>query len=103
MSRPLVVSIPHNLGREAALKRIRDGIGQIRTSYAAQMTVLEETWTGDRLDFSIMALKQTVSGSIDVAESTVTVSVMLPLFLSMLAEKAKGLIQQRGQLMLDKK
>ena len=103
MSRPLVVSIPHTLGREAALRRIRDGIGQIRARYAGQMSVLDESWTGDRLDFRIMALRQTVSGSIEVAETVVTVSVILPLFLSVLAEKAKALIQKSGQLMLEKK
>jgi len=48
-------------------------------------------------------LKQTVSGSIEVAETTVTVSVILPILLTVLAEKAKALIQQRGQLMLEKK
>lgn len=103
MSRPLTVTIPHNLGREAAHRRIQDGVAQLRTTYAGQFTVLDETWTGDKLDFRISALKQTVTGSIDVAETTVTVSVMLPLFLSMLAEKAKAAIQHRGQLMLEKK
>ncbi len=103
MSRPLTVTIPHNLGREVALRRIQDGIAQIRDKYAGQFTVQNETWNGDKLDFSIMALRQTVSGSIEVAEASVTVSVILPLFLSMLAEKARTLIQQRGQLMLENK
>jgi putative polyhydroxyalkanoate system protein len=103
MSRPLTVTIPHNLGREAALKRIKDGVGQLRSTYAGQFTVLDETWKGDTLDFRISALKQTVSGSIEVAETAVTVSVILPIFLSMLAEKAKAVIQKRGQLMLEKK
>jgi len=103
MSRPLVVTIPHNLGREAASRRIHDGIAQIRSRYAAHITVLEDNWTGDRLDFRFTALAQTVSGSIDVAETTVTVSVVLPLFLSVLAEKTKALIQEKGQLMLEKK
>ena len=103
MSRPLTVTIPHNLGREVALKRIKDGIVQLRSTYAGQLTVLDENWAGDKLDFRISALKQTVSGSIEVAETTVTVSVMLPLFLAMLAEKAKAAIQHRGQLMLEKK
>ncbi len=103
MSRPLTVTIPHSLGREAARRRIEDGISQLRSTYAGQFSVLDETWTHDRLDFRISALKQTVTGSIDVAETTVTVSVMLPVFLSMLAEKARAVIQQRGQLMLEKK
>ena len=103
MSRPLTVTIPHNLGRGVALTRVKDGIAQLRSSYAGQLSILEEAWSGDRLDFRLTALKQTVSGSIEVAETTVTVSVILPIFLSVLAEKAKALIQHRGQLMLEKK
>jgi Putative polyhydroxyalkanoic acid system protein (PHA_gran_rgn) len=103
MSRPLTVTIPHNLGREAAHKRIQDGIAHLRSTYAGQFTVLDETWNGDKLDFRISALKQTVTGSIEIAETTVTVIVILPIFLAMLAEKAKALIQQRGQLMLERK
>ncbi len=103
MSRPLTVTIPHNLGQEAALKRIRDGIAHLRTSYAGQFTVIEENWTDNKLDFSIVVLKQKVSGNIEVLPSTVVVSVLLPIFLTALAEKAKALIQQRAQLMLEKK
>lgn len=103
MPQPITVTIPHNLGRGVALMRVKDGIAQLRSGYAGQLSILEESWSGDRLDFRLTALKQTVSGSIEVAETTVTVSVILPIFLSVLAEKAKAMIQQRGQLMLEKK
>jgi hypothetical protein len=38
-----------------------------------------------------------------VAEDSVRVEVQLPWMLSMVAEKAKGLIQKQGTLMLEKK
>lgn len=103
MSRPLTITIPHSLGRAAARKRVEDGIAQLRSTYAGQFTALEENWTEDRLDFSLSVLKQAISGSVEVADSTVTVSVVLPIFLAMLAEKVKAVVQQRGQVMLEHK
>lgn len=103
MSRPLTVTIPHSLGRAAARQRIEDGITQLRTTYAGQFSALEETWTGDRLDFRLTVLKQAISGNVEVADTAVTVSVILPIFLAMLAEKVKTVVQQRGQLMLEHK
>lgn len=103
MSRPLVVSIPHNLGKAEALRRIRDGIGQVQTRFAQHLTVNRESWEGNRLDFDVTALRQSLSGSITVEESSVTLDVQLPWVLSVLAEKAKALIARQGTLMLEKK
>ena len=47
MSKPLVVSIPHRLGKDEALRRIRTGLGAVRQNYAQLITVDEEVWTGD--------------------------------------------------------
>ena len=33
MSQPLVVSIPHRLGREEAVRRLKSGLGTVRTDY----------------------------------------------------------------------
>ena len=103
MSRPLVVSIPHNLGKDEALRRIRSGIGQVRTGFAAHLTVIDENWNADHLDFKVTVLRQTISGAIDVAATQVTLVVELPWALAVVAEKAKALIQKQGTLMLEKK
>ena len=79
MSRPLTVTIPHSLGRAAARKRIEDGIAQLRDNYAGQFTALEETWNGDRFECRLSVFKQTISGSVDVGDDTVTVSILLPI------------------------
>jgi len=42
MSHPLTVTIPHNLGRGVALTRVKDGMAQLRSSYAGQLTIIEE-------------------------------------------------------------
>ena len=103
MAKPLVVSLSHELGKAEAKRRLVDGIAYMRSNYAKIVTVRQESWDGDRLNFEIGTLGQSLSGFIDVAEDQCTLSVKLPLLLAMMAEKARSLIQKEGQLLLEKK
>jgi hypothetical protein len=103
MPKPLVVSIPHSLGKEEALRRIQSGLGNVRTNYSTFVTLQEETWAGDHLQFQVKALGQAASGTIDVAEDHVRLEVSLPWLLGVLAEKITPVIRKEGTLMLEKK
>ena len=99
MSRPLIVSIPHRLGREEAARRIKSGLTAARANYSALLTIHEETWSGDRLAFNLSALGQSAVGFIDVADD----HVRLPWPLAVVAEKLTPAIRKEGTLMLEKK
>jgi hypothetical protein len=102
MSAPLVVSIPHRLGREEATRRLKTGL----TRAAASVPVLnvdEERWDGDRMIFRIRALGQAASGHLDVADDHVRLEVTLPWLLQRFAEVAQVAIKNRGNLLLGKK
>jgi hypothetical protein len=102
MPSPLVVSIPHQLGREEARRRLQSGL----TRAAASVPVLkvdEERWSGDRLIFRVRALGQGAAGHLDVAEDHVRVEVTLPWLLQKFAEAAQHAIKSRGHLLLEKK
>ena len=101
MSAPLVVSIPHKLGREEAVRRLKTGLGRAAASIPV-MQVEEERWDGDRMNFRIRALGQVASGSVDVGEDNVRVEVVLPWLLQRFAEMAQATIRKRGQLLLTK-
>ena len=103
MSKPLVVAIPHKLGKEEATRRLKTGLERVRTSFGGVFTLSEEIWTGEHLQFRAGALGQTTTGTLDVADDHVRVEVQLPWLLAQLAEKAKTLIQKQGHLMLEKK
>ena len=103
MSKPLVVTIPHQLGREGARRRLETGLGAIKTKFGDKVTSVDETWTGDRLDVRVGALGQRADATLDVADDHVRVEVQLPWMLAMIAEKAKGFIRKEGQLLLAKK
>jgi hypothetical protein len=102
MSKPLVVSIPHQLGREEASRRLKAGL----TRAAASVPVLkvdEERWEGDRMIFRVRALGQTAMGHLDVAEDHVRLEVTLPWLLQRFAEVAQVAIRNRGNLLLTKR
>ncbi|MDI3564290.1 polyhydroxyalkanoic acid system family protein [Bradyrhizobium sp. Arg816] len=101
MSAPLVVSIPHRLGREEAVRRLKTGLGRAAASIPV-MQVEEERWSGDSMSFRIRALGQIASGQVDVADDHVKVEVVLPWLLQRFAEMAQATIRKRGQLLLTK-
>jgi hypothetical protein len=103
MSKPLFVSIPHHLGKDEAERQLKSGLGGARTHFAHLLTVQEESWTGDHLDFRVSALGQAVSGTIDVLDDRVNLQVVLPWLLAKLAEAIQPLIRKEATLMLEKK
>jgi hypothetical protein len=103
MSKPLVVSIPHRLGKEEAKRRLQGGLGQLRGTLGNAVRPIQETWSGDHLDFRWSVLGQTASGGLDVADDHVRVEIELPWLLARLGEKAKGLLRRQGQVLLEKK
>jgi len=102
LSKPLIVSIPHRLGREEAARRIKSGLTAARTHYSALLTINKETWSGDRLAFNLSALGQSAVGFIDVADDHVRLEVQLPWLLAVIAEKLTPAIRKEGTLMLEK-
>ena len=103
MSEPLVVLLPHRLGKDEALRRIKDGLGRAKTEFAWLLALEEEVWSGDRLSFRASALGQRAAGFIDVYEHAVRLEVTLPWLLARFAHAAQRVIGAKGQLMLEKK
>ena len=103
MPEPFVVTISHRLGKDEALRRIKDGLGRAKTEFAWLIALEEETWTGDRLSFRVAALGQRAFGFIDVYEQAVRLEVTLPWLLARFAHAVQRVIAAKGQLMLEKK
>jgi hypothetical protein len=103
MSNPLMVSIPHRLGQEEALRRIKSGLDSVRANHAHLFSVREESWTGGHLQFRVGALGQVLSGTIDVLDDRVNLKIVLPWLLASLAGAVQSFIRKEGTLMLEKK
>jgi hypothetical protein len=102
MAEPLVVTIPHRLGKEEALRRIRPALGKASESFPV-LTVEQEVWSGERLDFRVRALGQVAAGNIQVADDSVRLEVTLPWLLQKFAEAVQKAIGARGRILLEKK
>ena len=103
MSKAVTVTIPHELGRAEARKRIEEGFSRFAQHMGAASAVLSKSWAGDRLNFRLAALGQEISGFVDVEETAIRLELLLPNLIAMLAEKVKGRLKKEGQLLLEKK
>jgi Putative polyhydroxyalkanoic acid system protein (PHA_gran_rgn) len=102
MSAPLIVSIPHRLGREEAARRLKAGLTRVALSIPV-LKVDEERWEDNQMFFRVRALGQAASGHIDVADDHVRLEVTLPWLLQRFAEAAQIAIRNRGTLLLGKR
>jgi hypothetical protein len=103
MPQPLVVSIPHNLGKQEAIRRITAGLEIVKSKFGKVLLVQEETWSGDELRFRVAALGQFANGRIDIADDHARLEVALPWLLAKAADGIQRAIQRQGTVMLEKK
>ena len=103
MSKPIVISIPHQLGKDEARRRLETGFAGLQRQFSAQIASMDQRWEADRMDFKVGAMGQTIAGHLKVMQDSVRVELVLPWILAMVAEKARGFIQKQGTLMLEKK
>jgi hypothetical protein len=103
MPEALTVLIPHQLGKDEALRRLKTGLDGVEKQFGSVFVVEEQTWTDNMLQFRIRALGQTVSGTITVEELQVKLEVLLPWLLARLGQSIQRVVQKQGTLLLEKK
>ena len=105
MARPVTVTIPHELGKEEARKRIKDGFGKLKSSLTGgMMFTFDENWTSkDHFEFQARGLGQNITGHIDIFPQHVRIEAMLPSLLATVAEAITGKVEKEGKLLLEKK
>ena len=98
----ITVSIPHQLSRTEARRRIEEGFAQILRVLPGSAGTCRERWEGDRLIFSVGAMGQTVAGVVTVLDHAVVMEFDLPGVLGLIAGRFKDRLQKAGQLLLKK-
>lgn len=96
----MVVTIPHELGRAEARRRIDGGVAQL-TQQLGAIGNLRQSWDGDVLKFELSAIGQMVTGAIAVADREVRIEIVLPGIFAMIAGKVKARMQREGQVLLE--
>jgi len=103
MSAPIVVVIPHRLGKAEASRRLREGLGRASMGFAHLLSVKPVSWDGDHVTFQVRTLGQTAAGSIDVLEHELRLELTLPWFLEKLADRILPALRKEATLLLEKK
>lgn len=102
MTTPLVIDVPHTLGRAEAKRRMQTRIGELASHVPGGIADVRAAWPGeDRMALDVAALGQTVSATLDVRDDVVQVSLMLPPMLSFMSGAiAQGVRSKGADLLL---
>ena len=96
----LVLRVPHSLGAAEAQRRIASGVAGATADYGRYLHASKLEWQANRLDFSLVALAQTVHGSVEVEDDYVELRAQLPLLIRLLANRFLPTIENAGQKLL---
>jgi hypothetical protein len=102
MTQPIIVDIPHSLGKAEARRRIENGMGRLAEQLPGGGKV-ESGWTGNRLNLHVAAMAQQISAYVDVHEASVRLEVVLPPALSFFRSTIEGLLRSKGGALLEDK
>lgn len=104
MSKPISITIPHEIGRAEARRRLDEGLAKLsEQALSGGLAKLHQAWDGDRMSFSAQALGQTITGRLEVLDEAVRMEVDLPNVFALIAGKIKGKLQTQGRLLLEKR
>lgn len=94
------LTVPHTLGREAAVARIRAREHEIADILPSMATVTTE-WSGDdRLDLKVEVMGKTIHGAVEVADASVSFDFDLPAALSFAEPMIRAAVEPRAQKLL---
>ena len=100
LRKPIVVTVPHRLGRDEAKRRLLNGLQQVDQQIAAAHASLEYSWEEYRINFSVMAMHQILVGHTDIEDENIRIEIRLPFLLHMLADPLASRIESNTELLL---
>jgi putative polyhydroxyalkanoate system protein len=100
MSQPIEVDLPHKLGKDEARRRIASNIHKLQEHIPGGAHV-ESGWAGDQLNLKVQALGDAVQATLDVHDTTVHVTMLLPGMLGMFSGAIQAALQKKGGVLLE--
>jgi hypothetical protein len=94
----ITMDATHAIGRDEALKRLKDKFAVAKARYGGEIRNLEEQWTDHTLNFSFSAMGMGVSGTLKVEDDSVKLNAEIPFA----ATFFKGAIERRLSEELDR-
>ncbi len=96
------VSVPHNLGQEAARSRVERFLEGVQRDYAEHVRDVSGEWQENQLNFRFVTTGLKISGVLSVEETLVEVGGPLPLVAAFFRGKIEQQIrEQLGKLLAE--
>ena len=92
------VTVPHALGQEQAVEKLKQFVPKIKERYQSQVSNLEENWDGNTLNFGFTTFGFPIKGALAVEAGEVKLDGEIP-FAAMMF---KGKIEQEFKDSLNK-
>ena len=103
MNETVTVIVAHRLGKDEAVRRLKEGLANANGRLGSMIAVDDESWLGDTVRFRMRALGQSAAASIEVLEDALRVDVSLPWLLAKAAKRLLPALREQATLLLEKK
>jgi hypothetical protein len=103
MTDTVTVIVAHHLGKDEAIRRLKDGLAHTSGHLGPMIAIEQETWEGDTLRFRMRALGQAAAAKIDVLDDALRIEVSLPWLLAKAAKRLLPILREQTTLLLKKK
>ena len=94
------MTIPHQLGEQEALSRIKGMWGDVKAQYGERITDLHEEWRGSSGDFSFKAMGFALAGTLQVRDREVAIDGDLPWAAKPFQGTIEATIRERAERLL---
>jgi hypothetical protein len=103
VSDTVTVIVGHRLGKDEAVRRLKEGFASTKGHLGAMIAIEQETWQGDTLRFHMRALGQIAAGTIEVLDDALRIEVSLPWLLAKAAKRLLPMLRKETTRLLEKK
>jgi len=94
------MSLPHSIGKEEALSRIKNLLGNVQSRFAGQLQNVQQDWNDNEGSFSFSVMNMPVSGRLTVNNNDVALDGKLPLAAALFKGKIKEVIMEEAKKVL---
>lgn len=101
MASPIVIDVPHRLGRAEARRRMRARVGELPGHIPGGVAEVTSSWLDEnRMAIAVAALGQRLSAELEAQETRVRVTLDLPPALAFFAGAIEAAVQRKGAELL---
>jgi hypothetical protein len=94
------MSIPHSIGKDEALNRIKKLLGNVQSRFSGQLKDVQQEWNDNEGLFSFSVLNMQVSGKLTVNNDEVGLDGKLPIAAALFQGKIKEVIMEEAKKVL---